>query len=152
MAGAFERNRVHLHNLARRKQMERETAAARDASRANEAAREKNFTVHFSGANRKPPQEQQPPPTRPDTGARVLRVAGALPVQTPLVQNFVQAESLPQIELAPRISGRPLTSAELPQRRRARRTWELGKAVLLKASGGELLQIDVPVPAEVPVQ
>ena len=145
MAGVFERNRIQLQNLARRKAMEKQAAAAREASRAGEAALENGFTVHFNGANREVGRQQQQPlqqPARPDTGARVLRVAGALPVQ---YNNFM--EPLPQIELAPRIiSARPSTSAEqLPQRRRVRRTWDLGKAVLLKAAGGELLQIDVPV-------
>ena len=146
MAGVFERNRIQLQNLARRKAMEKQAAAAREASRAGEAALENGFTVHFNGANREVGRQQQQPlqqqqPARPDTGARVLRVAGALPVQ---YNNFM--EPLPQIELAPRIIARPSTSAEqLPQRRRVRRTWDLGKAVLLKAAGGELLQIDVPV-------
>ena len=79
MAGVFERNRIQLQNLARRKAMEKQAAAAREASRAGEAALENGFTVHFNGANREVGRQQQQPlqqPARPDTGARVLRVRG----------------------------------------------------------------------------
>ena len=84
----MDRHRVYLQNLARRKQLEKEAAAARDASKRGEEDLERGFQICFNGANRDvcPPK----PAARPSSGQRILRVPGALPVPTPLLLDAAQ--------------------------------------------------------------
>lgn len=156
-----DRHRLYLQNLQRRKQQEKEAAAARNADRQGDLDKERGFQCFFNGANRqlgaptKQPQTGQPqtgqqlePPQRVNSKG-LLRVAGALPV--PLEAQ--RREWRPPPSQPPRTAGRRRGDAnEPPQERRVRRNWELGRAVLLRAEDGEVLQIDLPSWGEARVQ
>ena len=152
----MDRHRLYLHNLQRRKQLEREAAIARDVERAGDLELERGFQVCFNGANRElgsraqrretPPSAPGEVPPRSASKERLLRVPGALPVRTPL--EDVSAEPTATAEARPHtVRQRRVPNREWqPPDRRVRRHWDLGRAVLLKSADGEMLQIDVPWP------
>ena len=145
-----DRHKLYLQNLQRRKQLERESAAARENF--YEKTREGGFQVCFNGANRelgmpaKTPVAQ--PVSRPRSGDRLLRVAGALPVPYDMHLVDISPDGLPEgpSQQPPRTAWRRNRVADdgPPARRRTRRQWEFGKAVLVRGADGEMFQIDVP--------
>ena len=141
----MDRHRVYLANLARRKAMEKEAAAVRDADRQLEEKLERGFNVCLNGANRE--WIGRPKTTeRPNSAARLLRVPGALPIPTPLEvaerpEQVVRDLARAAQQQPP--SRRGARGAE-EQERKIRRRWVLGQAVLLKTAEGGVLQVDLP--------
>lgn len=149
MAGSsqVERHRIYIQNLERKKRLEKESEAARNASRRTEEERERGFANYLNGANAnrdgagakslpRPPQHREPP--RQNSNERLLRVAGALPVPSPFEHREAWGEpSHPPLRTA-------VGQHERAVARKPRKTWEVGKAVLVRGADGAVLQIDAP--------
>ena len=156
--GTQDRHRLYIQNLQRKKQMEKEAEAARNADNFKDAEKERGFQCFFNGANRdlglpcklqqQQQQLQQLNPMRVNSKG-LLRVAGALPVPTPMEHRDAAAAERrdwrpPPSMPPPRTAGRRRSDVSEPQERRIRRQWDLGRAVLVRAEDGEMLQLDVP--------
>ena len=93
-ASAAERHRLHLQNLQRRKQLEKEAEAARTRSRQGVEELERGFLNCFNGANRDlAPRQCATKPHREAPVRRCLRVPGAVPVHAPLTHREAWAET-----------------------------------------------------------
>ena len=142
-----ERHRLYLQNLQRRKQLEKEAEAMRNAHRDSAVALENGFQGFFNGANREVgkslPSKHRAAPGRVESREKLLRVPGAVPVPSPFAHREAWADE--GVQPPPRTARRRHEAqSEAPSERRVRRQWALGKAVLVRSSEGEMLQIDVP--------
>ena len=134
---AQQRVRDHIDALAKREVARKATASLARASD-NSEARERNFQVHFSGANRQLAVQKNAFPAR-----RQLRVPGAPPV---LLQ--AQAQQQGKAALKPdalkRPSSQQAASAPIPllaaaPPSRNRRRWAVGQPVMVLSADGDTL-------------
>ena len=117
-----ERHRLYLQNLQRRKQLEKEAEAMRNAHRDSAVALENGFQGFFNGANREVgkslPSKHRAAPVRVESREKLLRVPGAVPVPSPFAHREAWADE--GVQPPPRTARRRHEAqSEAPSERRS---------------------------------